>query len=354
MAESVDRREKVMKNRRFGILAIIIMVIVTIGLAIFGPTFFRQGGGSKSQRQAQMTAHTLTIAKGVVESEEEVEISSQVSGIIAKMRVEEGDVVNKGQPLVMLDSSKIFAKMKKSEAALDEARARLTELEAGYRAEEIEMAQSNVNRATAVYEKAKDDYERQNRLYKKDATTLVELQNAEEKMKVAAAQLSESKADLQKRLTGVRKEEIEQARSAVDSASSELKYYNLLLKDYTISSPIDGVVVERYKDADETVEAGTPILKIVNPDKLRIKAELEETDVGKATEGQPVEVSTDAYKSKVYRGKVYRILPVVKRRSQRTFDPMASFDINTQDIYIHLDNFTGLKNGMSVTVRFMQ
>jgi HlyD family secretion protein len=354
MAGSIRKKGAVMMNKRSGILAVIILVIVTIGLAVLGPSFFKPGAGSKSQRQTQMTAHTLTVAKGVVESEQEVDISSQVPGIIAEMKVEEGDSVKKGQLLVILDSGKIFAKMKKSEAALNEAKARLTELRAGYRAEDTEIAQSNVDRAEAVYEKAKDDYERQNRLYKKDATTLIELQNAEEEMKVAAAQLGESKADLQKRLTGVRKEEIEQARSAVDSAYAELKYYNLLLRDYTISSPIDGVVVERYKDADEMLEAGTPILKIVNPDKLRIKAELEETDVGKATEGQLVEVSTYAYKDKVYHGKVYRVLPVVKRRSQRTFDPMASFDINTQDIYIHLDNFTGLKNGMSVTVRFMK
>lgn len=342
-----------MKNSRLSILVIAILVVLAIGLAIFGPMVLKKRAIKVTSKVQEVKDKFIT-AKGVVESEEEIEISSQVTGIITKMSIDEGDTVKKGQTLLILDTGKIFAKMKKSEATLSEVKARLRELEAGYRAEDIEMAQSNVNRANAVYERARDDYERQNRLYKKDATTFIELENAEEKMKVAAEQLNELKANLQKLLEGVREEEIEQAKATVDSASSELKYYNTLLKDYTILSPIDGVVVERFKDADETVDIGTPILKLINPEKLRIKAELEETDVGKVKEEQPIEVFTDAYKDKVYHGKVLKVFPVVKRKTLRTFDPMASSDINTQDIYIRLDDFSGLKIGMSVTVRFMQ
>lgn len=342
-----------MKNNRLSILVIAILVATAIGLAIIGPMFLKKRPVNVTSKGREVK-DTFITAKGVVESEEEIEISSQVTGIITKMSVDEGDTVKKGQPLVIFDSRKVFAKTKKSEAMLGEVKARLKELEAGYKAEDIEMAKSNVNRANAICEKARDEYERRNRLYKKDATTFIELENAEEKMKVAAEQLNESKANLQKLLKGVREEEIEQARSTVDSASSELQYYNTLLKDYIILSPIDGVVVERFKDVDETVNVGTPIFKLINPKKLRIKAELEETDVGKIKEQQIVEVYTDAYKDRVYHGKAYKVLPVVKRKSQRTFDPMASFDINTQGIYISIDDFSGLKNGMTVTVRFMQ
>lgn len=342
-----------MKNSRFGILMIVILVVMAIGLAVFGPMFLKKRA-SKMPSEVQEVKNKSITAKGVVESEEEIEISSQVTGIISGIKVDEGDTVQKGQPLVILDNRKMLARIESTGAMLKEATAHLMELEAGYRAEDIEIARSNVNRANAIYGKAKDEYERQKRLYEKDVNTLIELERAEEKMKVAAEQLNESKANLQKLLKGVRKEEIEQAKAAVERACSDLKYYNALLEDYTISSPINGVVVEQYKDADETVDIGTPLLKLINPEKLRILAELEETDVGKVKEGEPVEVYADAYKDKIYRGKVYKVFPAVKRKSQRTFDPMASFDINTQNIFIRLDNYSGLKNGMTATVKFLK
>jgi multidrug resistance efflux pump len=342
-----------MKNSRIGTLVIIIFVVVAVGLAFLGPMFFKKKD-AKLTPDVQRTKDSLISARGVVESEEDIEIASQVTGMITEIKVDEGDFVKKGQPLVLFDNKKILTKVNLTEAALKETEARLKELERGYRVEDIEVAKSNVNRANTVYEKARNDYERQNRLYQKDAVTRIELERAEEKMKVVLEELNESKANLQKLNRGVRKEEIEQAKAIVEKASSELQYYNTLLKDYIILSPIDGVVSERFKDPEETVDFGNPILKLINPKKLRIRAELEETDVGKVVKGDPVEVSTDSYKDTIYRGKVYKIFPVVKRKSLRTFDPQASLDINAQGIYINLNDFSGLKDGMTVTIKFLK
>ena len=68
--------------------------------------------------------------------------------------------------------------------------------------------------------------------------------------------------------------------------------------------------------------------------------------------GQSVEVRSDAYRDKVFSGTVRIVVAGVKRKAQKTFDPMASFDVNTQDIYIALNDYTGLAHGMTVTVRF--
>ncbi len=142
-------------------------------------------------------------------------------------------------------------------------------------------------------------------------------------MKISSQELNESKANLQKFQQGARAEELEEARASVNKASAELEYNKSLLGDYTVLSPIDGTVAERFKDIDEAVDVGTPILKLSNPDKLRIHAELEETDAGKVRNGQNVDVYADAYKDKAYRGKVYKVLSVVRRKAQRTFDPAA-------------------------------
>lgn len=341
-----------MKNNKIGIFAIAILVIVALFLAIFGPMVVRKRAVKESG--VQQIKDTFVSAKGVVESAEEIEIGSQVSGVIAEIKADEGDMVKKGQPLVILESAKVTASVKKAEAMLGETKARLRELESGYRAEDIEMAKNRARRAEAVYQQANDEHQRLNRLYRKDAATRVELDRAEEKMKVSLEELNESKANLKKFQQGARQEEIEQARAVVDKAASELKQNKAILRDYYIHSPIDGVVAERLKDPDETVDVGTPVMKLVNMNKLRIRVELEETDVGKIVEGQAVEIYTDTHKDKIYHGKVYKVVPVVKRKSVKTFDPVASFDINAQAIFINLDDFTGLKNGMTVTVRFMK
>jgi multidrug resistance efflux pump len=351
-----------MKSSRICIFVVTILAALAIGLAIVSPKFFQKGkmmANMTAKMAAKMAAKERGIqsppiaAKGVVESKEEIDIGSQIIGIITEIRVEEGDKVKKGQLLVVFDNHKIMARVKLAEAMLKEAIASLKELEAGSRWEDLEMAQSRVKRMETIYEKAKGEYGRQKKLYQRSVTALADFDKAEERMGVAAEELNEARANFKKLANGARKEEIERARAAVEKGSSELAYYQALLKDYTIFSPLDGLVAERYRDVSETVDVGTPLLKLIDPGKLRIRAELEETDVGRVVKEQPVEVSTDAYQGRIYRGEVYKVFPVLRRYSLRSFDPSASYDINAQDIYLSLHDFSGLKTGMLVTVRFL-
>jgi HlyD family secretion protein len=343
-----------MKNNRLGLLIMALLVVLAIGLAILGPMFFRREAPKESREVKETKGATYLAAKGIVESEEKVVIGSRVAGKIKKIAVKEGDTIKKGETLVTLDDSQLTAKIKVAEAALEEAKSHLKELEHGYRGEDIEMASSRLKRSEAAYANARDEFERQRRLNDKNATTAVEFDRARERMDVTLQEMNEARANLAKLKKGPRPEEIERARAMVRKAAAELEYSKALLPDYGIVSPINGVVAERFKDADETVDVGTPILEVVNPLKLRIHAELEETDVGKVNVGQGVEVYPDAYKDKGYHGKVYSVFSVVRRKAQRTFDPAASFDVNTQGMYIMLDNFEGLKAGMTVTVRFLK
>jgi len=341
-----------MKSSRTGILVIVSLACLAVVLAIVGPMAFRKevgkGGGS-----ARVITDGIN-ARGVVESEEEVVVGSQTAGIIRELLVAEGERVRAGGTVALLDAEKVAAKITQVEASGREANARVQELIAGKRPEDREMAQNRVSRAETVYHQAKDEFERQDRLQKKEATTLVERNRAEERMKVAAEELNEAKTNLTKLQRGERQEEIEQARAKAAQAAAEVKYYRALLGEYAITSPINGIVVERIKRAGESVDVGTPILKLINPDKLRVRAELEESDVGKVRESSAVEVICDAFPKRIFRGKVTKVFPYVQKREQKTFDPMASFDINTQKIHIKLDDFSGLTNGMTVTVKFVK
>ena len=339
-----------MKSSRTGILIIILLACLALVLAVVGPMTLRKEAG-KGASGVGAPAGGIN-ARGVVESEEEVVVGSQTAGIIGKLMVAEGDSVKAGKTVALLDAEKVAAKIAQAEAAEGETQARLQELLAGKRPEDRDMARNRVSRADAVYRQARDEFERQERLHKKEATTLIERNRAEERMKVAAEELDEANTNLTKMQRGERREEIDQARAKAAQAGAEVKYYRALMGEYVITSPIDGIVIERIRKEGESVDVGTPVLKLMNPDRLRVRAELEESDAGKVREGEVVEVTCDAFPGKVFKGKVTKVFPYVQKREQKTFDPMASFDINTQRIHIRLDDFAGLSNGMTATVKF--
>jgi HlyD family secretion protein len=326
------------------------LIVVAVVIALFGPLLVKKREGTKDARAQD----ALITSKGIVESEEETELRSLVSGPVREMRVDEGDAVAKGDTLAMIDSDKTAAKLAEAEAGVSEAGARLRQMVAGFRSEDVAMAKDRANRAEAVYLRAEDEYRRQERLYQKDAATLQERDRAEERMKVASAEWNEAKSSLLKYRKGERRENVDAARAALSRGNAEVNYYRALLADHTITSPIDGVVTERLQKRGEMVDPGTPILRLINPAKMRVRAEVDETDSGKVRVDSKVEVTSDAFPGKVHRGAVTRVLPHVKRKAQKTFDPMASYDINTEQIYISLESLAGLKNGMTVTVRFLK
>lgn len=345
-----------MKTSRAGLLLILALALTALLLALFGPGLFheRSPGPKTAPRQMPVPPPTGFAAKGVVESVREVVLSSRVAGEILAIAVEEGERAKAGEVLVQMNDRKVAAQVELSEARLHAAQAGLREQSSGFRKEDVAAGDSAVQRATAVFEQAGIESERQKRLLEKGATTRVEWEKAEEARRVARAQLDELKAQQDKLRRGSRQETVDQAKAGVAEIHAELKYQRALLADYSIAAPFDALVIERFVEPGESVDIAAPLLSLIDPNQLRIHAEVEESDVGRVILDQSVTVTVDNLPGKTYTGKVYRIFPTVSRKSQRTFDPMASFDINTQKVYIALDDYAGLVHGMTVNVRFLE
>ncbi len=287
--------------KRFKVLLIFLIVLIGITIVFFGPIILRETGKREVLKEEEKALpHPVVAAKGVVESRDEIEISSKVSGLIKDITVIEAESVKKGQTLVILDNKERRAQIKEAEAL--------------------------TKKAGANYEKARIDYERYERLYESDAVTLNELEEFKRRLKFAEAELLE--------------------------ANARLSRAKAVFQNYTLKSPINGVVTTKHLEIGETAQKGVPILTLANLEALKIRAELDETDVGKVHVGQRAEVVADAYPGRVYSGKVEKISEDVKRKRIRTFDPTAWIDINSQEITIALDSFEGLKIGMTVDVKF--
>lgn len=339
-----------MRDRRVNV----VMTAVIAGailLAVFGPSATNKIIHSPDSAPTRQADGGVS-AKGTVESSEEVVLSSQVTGVVDKVLVSAGDAVEEGQLLLEFDMHKIAAQLLQAKASVSVAEARLAEVNAGFRTEDIAMAQHGRRRFEAAHHEAKDEYERLHRLLARDAVTAIEVNRAGEKLDIAEAQLREADANLQKYRSGSRTDEIRQAKAACDRAAADEKYIESLALDYRIHAPISGIIAERYRDRGESTDIETPLFKLINPALARIRAELEETEVGKVSPGRQAEVIVDAYPGRTFTGVVTKVFPVVQKKTQKSFDPMASFDINTQEIHIKLHDDTELNNGMTVTVRF--
>ena len=345
-----------MKTSRAGLLLILFLALAAVILALFGPGLFGKESSAPrtAPQQIPVAPPAGFTAKGVVESAREVVLSSRVAGEIIEVSVDEGDRAGAGTILVRMNDRKVAAQVELSEARLLAAQAGLREQSSGFRKEDVAAGNSAVQRAEAVFEQAEVEARRQQRLLEKGATTRVEWEKAEEARRVARAQLDELKAQQDKLRRGSRRETVDQAQAGVAEIRAELKYQKALLADYTIAAPFDALVIESLVEPGETVDIAAPLLSLIDPDQLRIHAEVEESDVGRVVLDQQVAVTVDNLPGKTYSGKVYRIFPTVSRKSQRTFDPMASFDINTQKVYITLDDYAGLVHGMTVNVRFLE
>ncbi len=285
--------------KRFSVLLILVLVLVGIVIVYFWPLIFKKQIREKIPTTEAISA-SRAAAKGVIESIDKAEISSKVVGLIQKIMVAENENVKKGQTLVILDSKEAEAQIKEAEAS--------------------------VKKADANYEKGRIDYERHERLYKNNAITLDVLEDTEKYLKSSKAELLE--------------------------ANARLEYARSLLRNFALKSPIDGVVTKKYLEVGEVAKEGIPLLSVANMDNLKVRAELDETDVGKVYVGQGVEVLVDAYPGRIYNGNVTKISEDVKRKVVKTYDPIAWMDINSQEVTINLDSFEGIKIGMTVDVRF--
>lgn len=339
-----------MRNKRM-IMVLTAVFGAALMLALFGPSLSVKRRSTPEPAATQQAALGVT-AKGTVESSEEITVSSQVKGLVNRVTVTAGDTVVKGQLLLEFDRHKIEAQLLQAIASKKAAEARLAEVNSGFRNEDVAMAGHGRESADAVYREAKDEYERLKRLLASDAATLMEVRRAEERFQVAEAKLRESDANLKKFRSGSRSEEVRQSRAAYDRALADLRYVESVARDYRIFAPISGIVAERHRDAGEGTDIDTPLFKLVNPELTRIRAELEETEAGKVVVGQQAEVTVDAYPGKIFSGMVTKVFPLVQKKTQKSFDPMATFDINTQEIHVKLKDSSPLRNGMTVTVRF--
>ncbi len=266
-------------------------------------------------------------ATGVVEPNYKVEVKSKASGQIIHFPFEEGDALEIDQLLLRLDKSDEMRNVSKSNADLSSAQANLSKAKTSltlqknkYR-NDLETAKSAVKAAEANLIEAKDQVRRQRDLFRQKVASQESLIRAETEYKVNQEKLIQSKSQLQAAIDAkydidLRASEIELAQAEVKRAEIALDEANERLEETEIFSPIKGTLIQKSVEQGQiissgisNVSGGTALAVIADMDRLFIMADVDETDIGSIAVDQEVIITTDAFPTNEFQGKVKRVAP---------------------------------------------
>ena len=215
-------------------------------------------------------------ATGNLEATNQVEVGSELSGIITAMTADYNDTVTANQPLAYLDGAKYKAAVMKSRAEVASARANYQEA----------LATRHANQKTlARYRKTRE-------LTGGKLPSLEDLEQAE--------------ADLERATAAV-----EAAAAAIDMASAALKENETELKKTVIYAPISGIVLSRDMEPGQTMAASleAPVLYTLAEDlrHMELQVDVDEADVGVVKEGQQATFSVDAYPKRIFTATITQV-----------------------------------------------
>ena len=243
------------------------IILIAVSIAVVASAGFWLFGSSKAQHKVTYETAVVTrgeisesiTATGTIEPVTEVEVGTQVSGIIDKIYADYNSVVTKGQLIAEMD--------------------RVT-------------LQSEVASQRAAYNGAKAEYEYQQKNYERN-------RGLHEKQLISDTDYEQSVYNYEK------------AKSNYESSQASLAKAERNLSYATITSPIDGVVITRAVEEGQTVASGfeTPTLFTIAADltQMQVVADVDEADIGGVEEGQRVSFTVDAYPNDTFEGTVTQI-----------------------------------------------
>lgn len=306
------------------------IVLGVLLIAGFGAWRFAGGSGAVEVEALRVSARTsgpssdpvVLNAAGYIVAHHKIEVASKVPGRVAWIGVEKGDQVSKGDVLVRLEDDEFRARVQQSDGNLAALKARLAELEAGSRPQEIERAEANLAEARADLAKAKLDLGRARELSDAGVVSRQDFDNAKAAYESREARVHALAHSLELLRIGPRKEEIDAVRGQVRQAEGQLAYDRTLLDSTIIRAPVAGAILERNVEVGEFVTTGFVgergakgyVVSLADLGDLQVELDISQDDFARLSMGLRAKVTTDAFRDREYDGELVEISPEADRQ----------------------------------------
>jgi len=280
--------------------------------------------------------------QGYVEGEF-VYIASPLGGVLGSLYVQRGAQVKNNDPLFALESVSEKALRYEAERRLAQARANLEDAKKGKRPSEIESIEAQLRQARAALNLSEKEFERQEKLLKSGATAIQSFDRAHSTRDQDSQRVTQLEADLKTAQLGSRSDQIAAAEANVRALEAALTKAEWDLSQKRQTAPQAGLVFDTLYREGEWVAAGRPVVILLPPQNIKVRAFVPQTQIGAIHTGDTVRVFVDGLRES-FVGKVSFISPqaeytppVIYSRENRSklvfmieavFDPKAAANLH--------------------------
>jgi HlyD family secretion protein len=342
-------------------MAVLTSVAVVAGAAMLLPEMQSSARITAVPRSSLDTAPTRTVpapasvvaAPGRVEpTTTPFELALSTIGQLKAVYVAAGDKIRRGELLAELDNADQHARVDEAEATVALRQAQLEKLKNGARPEERQEEAARLAEAKAGLAYAKSEFGRQMPLAQAGASSRQSLDQSESSLQTAEAKETVAAAAVALINAPPRLEDVAIDKANLVLARAQLAEQQAMLDKTQLRSPLDGIVLRRYLRGGEAVGVTppTPILEVGDTSRLRVRAEIDQTDIGRVAVGDHAWVTADAYPGRRFGGVVTWLAARVGRKTVHTDDPADRSDTQVLDALIDLDHGVALPVGLRVDV----
>jgi HlyD family secretion protein len=328
------------RRRRIILVSIVALVLVGGGYGVYAALKPSHDiDPSKLAAVERGDLARVVVATGKIQPRSKVEIKSKASGMVKQLLVDYDDKVKQGQVLAELDKVQLQAIVREAQA-------------------NFQAAQASRDSATASLERNKVDAEgpdvpflklsmdRAEQMYKDGVMSKSFVEDAEKNYQMAL----NKQMSAQRNLT-VSRAEIAKADAQVAQAKASLENAEEDLRNSTIVSPIDGLVLSRDVSVGDGVSSililgsqATLVMTLGDTSEVYVQGKVDEADIGKVYLGQPARIVVESFKDKKFIGKVTRISPFGKEKD----------NVTTFEVRVSISNPTGeLKANMTANAEIL-
>jgi ABC exporter DevB family membrane fusion protein len=359
----------------------IILTVISLGYFVWvRPAQVERKVLAEQQKTEQKTSAENTVAApGVVEAiSEEIEVGAEIPGKLKQVLVEEGDEVLKGQTIAVLENSDFEAQIiaaqsqietlrrqkETAEAKVLQAKTERTRIFNGARPEERREALQSYEQTLPNVEQAKREVERREKLFDSGDISREELERAKRDLETVQKQSNAMREKYNVVNADARKDDLSKADAAILLAENQASEFGAMIREAEarvrtaqanldktiIRAPITGVILrKRLKDGESvSPENQTGIISLADVSALRVRVDLDETDVAKVRENQKAFVTADAYGEQKFYGKIVKIGQILGRKNFRTERPTEKVDTKILEVLIQLEPNQKLPLGLRV------
>jgi len=310
-AETENGRNHSGGRRTWIILGGLILAVVVLAAFVF----LRRSQVRIRVGHVERGTITSSIAtNGKIEALHNFEAHSPAATTVKKVYVQQGNWTKPGQLLLQLEDANARLQAARAQAQLKGAEADITAVESGGTKEEVLSTRNALVKAEADRDAAQRNLLAMQRLFPTGAASQGELDNARAQVRIADANVRMLQQKLSARYS---RQEVGHVEAQQAEARASLAAAADLLRDSNVVSPLAGMVYSLPVQQGAFVNAGDLLVLVADLHKVRVRAFVDEPDIGRLQKGQSVEVTWDALPGRVWHGTIETLPTTVVQRGTR-------------------------------------